>query len=369
MRNVYSKVICLIMILALAAGLSSCAASAKDGIVQKDGYAAQPAEDGELGGIKLSMQVIPFKAGYYRVAWRERSGEPGCYLFSDSKSLSDYYLAQKSYSIEEAKQDISRYDDEWFKDHQLIVAVIDEGSGSVSHRVLSVTKGIENRVIIYRFTPSIGTCDMASWRIFIETDKVFSPDDRITVDIKSFSATEKIKDTKYKDVDDALAKMTDDEMLCVNIYFPEPSEEKVLARMKEEDPEAYRMYVWAKYNDPTDPQEEHRKLVEEALKAGKDPEDVPWVDPIDDSILQRGIELKRQLCSEMTHESVQQIFGRYFSTDDIAFQSSYSGMLTADLTKDQILEIKQKEPGITLELNYESEVINDIDELIEWLDQ
>ena len=141
--------------------------------VKKDGSSLQPA-----------LKTAAFKASCHRVSWMDHDEWPACYVFTDSTSLSRYYLSQPVNDAEEAKKAISAYDDAWFSEHQLIVVPVDEGSGSIRHEVALVTKG---RIVINRKSPEIGTCDMASWRIFIEVDKGFSEDGDIKVDFVSLT--------------------------------------------------------------------------------------------------------------------------------------------------------------------------------------
>ena len=76
---------------------------------------------------------------------------------------------------------IEGYDDAWFKTHQLLIVLLEEGSGSVRHTVTNVTAGPAPTVEVDRLVPEMGTCDMAEWHILIETDRVFDPADALTV--------------------------------------------------------------------------------------------------------------------------------------------------------------------------------------------
>ena len=197
MRNTVLKAICLVLALMLAFGLSACAASAAGGTENNTAVQEAPqdngAEDRSAGSdsLEISLNTLPFKASFFRVGWKEYDG-PRCYLFSDSESLAAYYLAQKSDRPEQAREDISAYDDAWFAKHQLIVVHVDENSGSVRHRVVMVTRnGNKVRVSLERIAPEVGTCDMASWRIFIEVDKNFSADSEIEAEFISLSAPAK----------------------------------------------------------------------------------------------------------------------------------------------------------------------------------
>ena len=183
MKNKARKTVCLVLLLVLAAGLCSCAASAED---RQNNSGASPLPDNTADS-QPSQEDAPVMrqdeafigAKYFRVPWREHGQWQAYYLFTDSASLSAYYLSQCPDRAEDAKKDIAAYDDAWFKTHQLIVVPVDEGSGSVRHKVLLVTK---ESIVINRLAPEVGTADMASWRIFIELDRSFSADGSLKVE-------------------------------------------------------------------------------------------------------------------------------------------------------------------------------------------
>ena len=76
---------------------------------------------------------------------------------------------------------IEGYDDAWFETHQLLIVLLEEGSGSVRHQVTNVTAGPEPVVDIDRLVPLVGTADMAQWHILIETDRLFDAADEIAL--------------------------------------------------------------------------------------------------------------------------------------------------------------------------------------------
>ena len=170
MKNTAKKTICLVLILALAAGLAGCTASAEDG--------------GKNETVQPALKTVPFDAKYFRVSWTDHDEWPACYVFTDSASLARYYLSQPYNDTEQAMKAISAYDDAWFAEHQLIVVPVDSGSGSTRYKVALVTK---EKILINCLVPEIGTCDMASWRIFIEVDKGFSADGNIKVEFVSLT--------------------------------------------------------------------------------------------------------------------------------------------------------------------------------------
>ncbi len=70
------------------------------------------------------------------------------------------------------------YTPEWFESHKLALVILTEGSGSIKHKITSVT--IRNydlesfnkedytlQINVQRFSPEVQTCDMATWHIMI----------------------------------------------------------------------------------------------------------------------------------------------------------------------------------------------------------
>jgi hypothetical protein len=67
-----------------------------------------------------------------------------------------------------------KYNDAFFTECFLIFIIIYEGSGSVRHKVTSLTK--EDGILlvsIEKKLPEIGTADMAGWLIVVEADNAF----------------------------------------------------------------------------------------------------------------------------------------------------------------------------------------------------
>lgn len=65
-----------------------------------------------------------------------------------------------------------KYDEAFFEDNTLLFMYVGEGSGSIRHKVLNVTrKGQKLNVEIERIVPEVGTCDMAGWLIAVELKK------------------------------------------------------------------------------------------------------------------------------------------------------------------------------------------------------
>lgn len=67
---------------------------------------------------------------------------------------------------------VGNYDEEWFLKSQLLMIILEEGSGSIHHKVTGINENNNTRfVMIDREVPDIGTDDMAEWHILMEADK------------------------------------------------------------------------------------------------------------------------------------------------------------------------------------------------------
>ena len=95
--------------------------------------------------------------------------------YDGNKALYDFRHKEKVYSDTTVGfvDAIAKYDGAWFRDHELILVLLEEGSGSVRHEVTEVNAGEEPFVKIARLVPEVGTDDMAEWHILIETERVF----------------------------------------------------------------------------------------------------------------------------------------------------------------------------------------------------
>ena len=130
-----------------------------------------------------------FAARYFRTdGYRDGVSYPFALTFSGPDELMRYYDTHKdlydfsrhevggTYAADYAADAapcfadaVAAYDAAWFRSHRLILVVLEEGSGSVRHRVDGVrTVGNETTVDITRLVPEVGTDDMAEWHILIE---------------------------------------------------------------------------------------------------------------------------------------------------------------------------------------------------------
>jgi hypothetical protein len=106
---------------------------------------------------------------------------------TSAEELKDYYERNKEtyqfhqgyYSEASMADDVfgneSRFNDKFFEQRFLLFIVLEEGSGSVRHRVEPAQP--ENgplSVKITRIIPEIGTADMAQWHIVVALEKTLS---------------------------------------------------------------------------------------------------------------------------------------------------------------------------------------------------
>ncbi|MCL2164713.1 MAG: hypothetical protein FWH55_10075 [Oscillospiraceae bacterium] len=61
------------------------------------------------------------------------------------------------------------YPDEFFRDNYLVIVMLEEGSGSIRHKVERIDEN--GNIFTTRLVPEIGTADMAEWNILITLNK------------------------------------------------------------------------------------------------------------------------------------------------------------------------------------------------------
>ena len=126
--------------------------------------------------IPVPMQGYSFNAQYIRTnGYSDGAVYPKKKLITSRAELDSYIEANKDIydfkgwdTITGFMNATAKYDDSWFSSHKLLVVVLEEGSGSISHTVAEVN-GLG--VTIQREIPEVGTCDEAEWHILIEVDK------------------------------------------------------------------------------------------------------------------------------------------------------------------------------------------------------
>lgn len=175
-------VLCAVVL--LAAGIVSARGSS-------EGSENDPPENLDMGAGETENVLaapaidIDFDARYVRTdGYHEGIEYPVVRIVRSDRELKSYYEANKEkYDLERRDKVYSdttvgfldacdRYDDAYFEDHILIMVLLEEGSGSVRHKVRSVNMSADGRCCIYieRIVPEAGTCDMAEWHILIEPE-------------------------------------------------------------------------------------------------------------------------------------------------------------------------------------------------------
>lgn len=70
---------------------------------------------------------------------------------------------------------VDKYDDEYFKENSLIIAVAAQPSGSIRYTGASLICSSDGKLydtlILTEFHPYVGTCDCADWHIIVEAEK------------------------------------------------------------------------------------------------------------------------------------------------------------------------------------------------------
>lgn len=94
----------------------------------------------------------------------------------------DYIINMSNPSFLDA---CSQYDKEFFSNKMLILLVIEEGSGSIRHKVNGISRITEDgeerlKIDVDRKVPEVGTDDMALWHLIIETEKNALPPEEKT---------------------------------------------------------------------------------------------------------------------------------------------------------------------------------------------
>ncbi len=160
------------------------------------------------------FEECDFTAQYIRTdGYHDDVHYPAVKIIRSAKELNDYYQANKDkYNLERRTTVYSdstvgfldacdKYTDEYFEDRILLMILIEEGSGSIRHKVERVgTDANGIAVEINTIVPEAGTCDMAEWHILVEIQRdadVLSEDD-VTVLLDGRDATEKITEVYYE---------------------------------------------------------------------------------------------------------------------------------------------------------------------------
>lgn len=198
MKRIFSIILLLILILCLSGckgrSISSAATDSSDNVVylgdiskspspgesrspiaQPTGYVVPitptPGQKVISPGITISPgSSIAFDYKRIRTnSYNSGIESPKVIMIHSKKELDDYYKSVSgSFQIDSFKEAMEAYDDKWFNSNLLILVVLEENSGSIGHKVTSVSSN--NNILeinITRIIPEIGTWDMAQYHILI----------------------------------------------------------------------------------------------------------------------------------------------------------------------------------------------------------
>ena len=145
-------------------------------------------------GNEYPLLKVDYNAQYIRTnGYIAEEEYPKALWITNTTELSNYYQSNKEKyylgSVENPLADqtigfidaIEKYDDTFFETNDLILVVLEEGSGSIRHSVkeVSVTPSGLNHIEYYiqptieRIVPEVGNCDEAEWHIIIEISKEY----------------------------------------------------------------------------------------------------------------------------------------------------------------------------------------------------
>lgn len=146
----------------------------------------------------------PIRVQYIRTnGWDEGVEYPVITVVRSQEQLDAYYEANReAYDLERKETVYSdttigfldacdQYDEEFFKTHDLLLVVWQEGSGSIRHEIRSIAPFDDHTWILsgIRKTPEICTDDMASWHVMVEIDKeTIKEDDEIILDMENWNS-------------------------------------------------------------------------------------------------------------------------------------------------------------------------------------
>lgn len=164
-----------------------------------DQESMQEISDGSDTAMGGDPQSWLYQTQYIRTDGGEEGVVYPSYIIIRSRAeLEQYYEDNKSvYDLEHHElifsdttigflDAIEQYDDAFFADRDLIILVLEEGSGSIRHEVNGIRPYFDNswQLTVRRITPEAGTCDMAQWHLLIEVQKdLIAADESIVVDV------------------------------------------------------------------------------------------------------------------------------------------------------------------------------------------
>lgn len=147
---------------------------------------------------------VAFDAQYVRTdGYRDGAVFPRVVIIRSTEALRAYYEQNKNTFDLNRKDQIysdstigfldacDKYDETYFKEHFLVMVLLEEGSGSIRHEVTNVSLAADGtlNIEIDATFPEICTADMAQWHILVEigNDVEVSSSDNVLINGKSVS--------------------------------------------------------------------------------------------------------------------------------------------------------------------------------------
>lgn len=133
------------------------------------------------GGGLLPAPVEIKNIRYVRTGWAENTNKS----YQIIKSVEELNAYSESNKADVADHHaVKNYDDDFFETYFIVLVVLEEGSGGISHKVRSCFSDQRELTLnIERIVPENGDCAMQGWHIFLELSKNYGDIDRVKIEI------------------------------------------------------------------------------------------------------------------------------------------------------------------------------------------
>lgn len=136
---------------------------------------------------RTEAMAVAYNAQYIRTnGYQSGAKFPRVQIIDSLQALQAYYTANRETFDLERKEKVyadttagfldacDRYDEAFFENSFLIFALLEEGSGSVRHRVTGVERNADQKLaisVISELPGGVGTSDMAEWHVILELSR------------------------------------------------------------------------------------------------------------------------------------------------------------------------------------------------------
>ncbi len=156
-------------------------------------------------------EAYAFEAQYIRTnGYSEDRSYPYHVVIDSKEELEAYYEANKELFDLERKEAVysdstigfldacDKYDDTYFERQNLVLIILEEGSGSIRHKITDVRAHRDENgaalgwdITINSVVPEVGTDDMAQWHLFLEVQmrNIIKDEDDVWINGKLSSNT------------------------------------------------------------------------------------------------------------------------------------------------------------------------------------